>query len=119
MKINGGITFTPNFQDKSIEFLDLNISYKEDAFVTSTYFKKVDANSYFNFSSGHFHKWKNNIPYGQFRRIRKNCTVDHVFEEEAKVVKKRFKEKDYPEKTVQDAYIKIKNVDQDGCLHTK
>lgn len=113
-----GITLTPNYQEETIEFLDLNISYKDESYVTSAYFKKVEANSFLNFSSGHFHKWKN-IPYGQFRQIRTNCTEDLAFQKEARILKRRFKEEDYPEKLVQDAYEKIKNVSEDKCQTMK
>lgn len=93
-----GIKFTENFCDTEIQFLDLNISHNNDKFITSTHFKIVDTNSYLDFASGHYSKWKKNVPYGQFRRVQKNCSEDTTFEIQAKIIAKRFLEKGYPNK---------------------
>lgn len=66
---------------QQIEFLDLLISQNNQGFETSTYFKAVDANSYLDFQINHYRKWRENIPFGQLRRIRKNCTTNTKFEE--------------------------------------
>lgn len=114
-----GIKFTHNFSDIEIQFLDLSISHNNDNFITSTYFKSVDTNSYLDFSSGHYSKWKKNVPYGQFRRVRKNCSEDATFEIQAKIIAKRFLEKGYPIKLLEDAYTRAKSLNQNECLTSK
>lgn len=114
-----GIKFTLNFGENEIEFLDLVVSHDKDKFITSTYFKPVDINSYLDFKSGHYSKWKKNVPYGQFHRIRKNCTEDKTFEIQSKVIAKRFLDKGYPKKLVADAFDKARTLSQKDCLKTK
>lgn len=113
------IKFTPNFSWDAIEFLDLLISHDKYKFITATHFKKVDSNSYLDFNSGHFHKWKKNVPFGQFRRIRKNCTEDATYEEQAHLISQRFIEKGYPKGLIKEASNKARNLIQDQCLTTK
>lgn len=116
---NWGIQLTPNFSSTQIEFLDLSITHDDKSFITSTFFKKVDANSYLDFSSGHFHKWKRNVPYGQFRRIRKNCTEDSTYYKQATVIRKRFAEKGYPRGLIKNAMVKAGSLTQAECLKAK
>lgn len=114
-----GIKFTLNFSEREIEFLDLLITHDNHTFITSTFFKKVDANSYLDFNSGHFHKWKQNVPFGQFRRVRKNCTSDTTFKEQAEVISKRFLDKGYPKGLINNARKKAEVLSQEQCLTTK
>lgn len=61
-----GISFTLNYGDNALEFLDPMISHNEYHYTTCTYFKKVDINSYLEYNSGNFYKLKRDKPYGQF-----------------------------------------------------
>lgn len=70
---------------------------------TSTFFKKVDINSFLSFDSGHYKKWKINISYGQYRRIRKNCTNENKYHKQSKILKQPFKEKGYPNTLIKEA----------------
>lgn len=78
----------------------------------STYFKAVDSNSYLDFQSHHFRGWKENIQFGQFRRIRKNWANDHKFEKQAEIIRKRFREKGYTKNLVMGAYEKARKSNQ-------
>lgn len=88
-------------------------------FHTSTHFKRVDTNSYIDYSSNHYRKWKSNIPYGQFRRVRKNCTSNTIFEEQAAIIRTRFVEKGYPKPLIESAYDKVKNISQGNFFRAK
>lgn len=89
---NWGLSFTANSNSQEIEFLDLLVSLTNKKFITSTFFKKVDTYSYLSFDSGHFTKWKTNIPFGQYLRIRKNCMDDGMFVKQSKILQQRFRE---------------------------
>lgn len=106
------IKLTPKFAPFKIEFLDLMISQENNRFTTSTYFRSVDTNSYLHYRSHHYKKWKKNIPYGQFRCIRKNCTSDSIFEEQATIIQERFTEKGYPKPLLTKAYERTKKISQ-------
>ncbi|XP_056419489.1 uncharacterized protein LOC130360958 [Hyla sarda] len=90
-----GIKFTIEYNEDNINFLVLNIAHKGTNYITSTYFKKVDINSYLEYNSAHQKQWLKNVPYGQFKRIRKNCMEDNTFAIQAKILSKRFIEKNY------------------------
>lgn len=85
----------------------------------STYFKQVDSNSYLEFSSGHHDAWKHNVPFGQFRRVRKNCTEETTFEIQAEKIKQRFQDKGYPKGLIKNAFNRAKKLNQDTCLIPK
>lgn len=82
-----GIKFTLKFNNVEIEFLDVLIRKEKGRFSTSTFFKPVDSNSSLSFHSNHYRKWKENIPFGQMRRMRKNFTSDEKFEEQSQTIK--------------------------------
>lgn len=76
--------------------LEILMSQTEGKFITATFCKKVDANSFLDFHSGHCHKWKTNVPFGQFRHILKNWSEDETFERQSETILRRFLEKRYP-----------------------
>lgn len=103
-----GISFTPKYNTTEIDFLDLLITHDESRFITSTYFKQVDSNSYLEFSSGHHDAWKRNVPFGQFRLVLKNCTEETTFEIKAEKIKQRFQDKGYPKGLIKNAFNRAK-----------
>lgn len=76
----------------------------------------MDTNSYINFPSNHYRKWKLNIPFGQFKRVRKNCTQDTTFEKQALTIRRRFEEKGYPKQLLHEAYERAKGLSQKDLL---
>lgn len=111
-----GISFKPKHDSQQIEFLDLLICQNDEGFETSTYFKSVDANSDLNFQSNQYRKWKENIPFVQLRRMRKNCTTDTKFEDQSKIIVNHLKEKGFPDGLVTEAYKKVKTLSQEELL---
>lgn len=69
------LKFTSEINEKSICFLDLEVSIEGGTIKTKTYFKQTDVSSY-RFNSYHYRPWVANIPKGQFKRIKRNYT-DH------------------------------------------
>lgn len=112
-----GLQFSGEINVNNINYLDISISHKEGKIVTKNYFKDVDCNSFLHFSSNHHKQWLKNVPYGQFRRIRRNCTNDADFERQSEILKTRFKEKHYPAKLINDAYEKTDRLTQKICLN--
>lgn len=76
----------------------------------------MGSNSSLQFDSGHLRRWKENVSFGQYRRIRKNCTLNSDFETQAKIIQKRFSEKGYPESLTKQAYKRAKHLTQEQCL---
>ncbi|XP_056397711.1 uncharacterized protein LOC130293234 [Hyla sarda] len=103
---NWGIKFTLEHSERSITFLDLNISHDNKRFVTSTHFQSVEVNSYLEFDSAHYKPWLRNVPSWQYKRIKKNCTDDETFRMQANILTNRFREKKYPKSIIQGAFMK-------------
>lgn len=68
---NWGIRFTLKCNSNEINFLDLLINQKYIRVVTCTNFKQYDINRY-------------------IRKCEKNCTEDQAFEDQAKMIRRRF-----------------------------
>lgn len=75
--------------------MDLVIKKEEGKFTTQTFFKSVDRNSYLPLDSCHYTPWLDNIPKGQFSRLRRNCTIKEMFMKQVKLVGERFVQKGY------------------------
>lgn len=65
---------------------------------TRNYFKPMDVNSYIGYESCHYAPWIRNIPKGQFKRLKINCTKIEDFLIQSNTVKGRFLEQKYDEK---------------------
>lgn len=107
------------YPHKEIDFLDLIINKDAGRITTATYFKSVDTNSYLDFGGGHLQQWKTNVPFGQYRLVRKNCTIDTTFKKQAKVLQKRFLDKEYPISLTTQSYNKGKTYIQECFLREK
>ncbi|CAH2284021.1 Hypothetical predicted protein, partial [Pelobates cultripes] len=104
-----GLSFTYKKHKSTIEFLDLTLIGTISSIVTKTFQKSVDVNGYLHAMSGHHPTWIQNIPLGQFTRIRRNCSYVSDYEKESLVLSRRFVEKSYPLNNILQAYLKGHN----------
>ncbi|MEE6515787.1 hypothetical protein FKM82_024830 [Ascaphus truei] len=106
-----GLKFTFDINNLSTVFLDLALSIDTDFnIITTTHFKSVSVNSYVHASSNHHKHWLNNIPLGQFNRIRRNCTRDVDFENQSVTLGKKFLSKGYDPVVVSDSLSKVSSI---------
>ncbi|CAH2219440.1 Hypothetical predicted protein, partial [Pelobates cultripes] len=87
----------------------LTLTGTKGRITTKTFQKSVDVNGYLHAKSGHHPTWIQNIPLGQFTRIRRNCSFMSDYEKESLVLCQRFIEKSYPPNKVLNAYLKGHN----------
>ena len=113
------ISLVWKIDDKSVDFLDLNISIEKDKIVTKTHFKNVDMNSYLSTDSCHFKPWLFNIPKGQLVRLRRNCTYESDYSLQADMIGLRFKEKGYEESWIKGQIDTVKKLDRKEMLQDK
>lgn len=99
--------------------MEITIFIEENKIHTKKLFKTVDCNSFLDDKSDHQKNWLNNIPYGQFRRIRRNCTRDEDYRTKSKILSQRFREKNYPHQIISVAYNKAKTLSQKTCIAPK
>lgn len=101
-----GLSFTFVTNSNTLPFLDLELGHDEvtSTIVSKNYIKSTAVNSYLLYNSCHNPKWINNIPKGQFCRLRQNCTRENDYVDQSLLLKKKFKDKDYPEAHVDQAF---------------
>lgn len=100
-------------------FLDLLIHLEGGKLRTTTYKKPTDRNSLLSFRSHHPKALRENLPYGQFIRIRRNCTTTQDYEEQATDLEEDLQERDYPKEVVRKARKRAKNNNRQALLETK
>ena len=92
----------PNWNTKHpLSFLNL--------FCTRKIVKETATHSYLHYTSCHPKNCTRKGPYGQFLRIKRNCTKDADFEKRAEDMKKHYAERGYPNEIIQDSYNKAKS----------
>lgn len=69
-----GLCFTHVIDPDSLVFLDLELLHDADSFFTRSHIKPVGGNFHLHFDSCHHPACKNNIPKGQFLRLKRNCS---------------------------------------------
>ena len=73
-KMKSIIKFEVNKSESEVNFLDVSVKLEDGSLSTSLFCKATDAHLYLNYSSNHPKHVLNNIPKGQFIRIRRICS---------------------------------------------
>ena len=105
-----------NISDKSVNFLDLDITISTNKLITKTHFKSVDSNSYLSLNSCHHKSWLLNIPKGQLVRIKRNCTNNTDFLTQAEFIGARFKNKGYSDNFIDEQIQSVAGLDRNTML---
>ena len=92
------LRFTNHISDQELPFLDLLIVINHGQLHTKTYSKPTDRNSLLRFDSHHPKALRENLPYGQFLRIRRNCSQLSDYDDQAKHLSTKLDTKGYPKK---------------------
>lgn len=111
------IKFTFETSETSIDFLDTTIVKNEDSTLYSKiYNKPTNAFLYLHCQSCHPKHQKENIPFAQALRIRKICTKDLDFENEAIRLISRFLLRGYPEALLIKAINRARDTNREELL---
>ncbi|XP_075448365.1 uncharacterized protein LOC142490239 [Ascaphus truei] len=111
------LRFTFDINKYSINFLDLELMVNnKNEIVTKTFFKKVSTNAYLHFNSNHYHKWLENVPRGQFLRIRRNCSLDSDYLAQGDALVKKFVDKGYNHHKVLETFKQVGKLDRQELL---
>lgn len=103
---------------KILTFLDIQIFINSDRTVGTTLFRKPSVgNSLLHANSFHPVSMITNVPYGQYLRLRRNCSEVVQFELEAKALRDRLRLRGYSNKCLKKAYIRAKKQDRLNLIH--
>ncbi|CAH2329928.1 Hypothetical predicted protein, partial [Pelobates cultripes] len=113
------LIFSPVFSQNEINFLDLTIFIEDEKIKTKTFFKPTDANSFINTESNHHPNWLRGVPRSQFTRIRRNCTDEKTFLDQASFLKNKFLEKGYANNFINKEIMHSYNKERGDLLINK
>lgn len=117
---NPNIRLSMEFSDKEIHFLDLKITLDTLGFLhTSLYRKSTDRNTLLHAESFHPKNLIDNIPFGQYQRLRRICDSETDFDHQAQEMHERFTQRGYRAKTLQTALSRAKSLDRKSLLTKK
>ena len=95
------LKFTHSISDTSLSFLDISITIQSDSdhpkLTTSIFYKETDSHSYLLYTSSHPKPCRDSIPHAQFQRLRRICSEDQDFEDQAEKMVDFFHARQYPE----------------------
>ena len=97
------LKFTGELNMNTINFLDVNLTGVGDKVVSSIHRKSTAGNALLRADSAHPKHTIRGVPYGQFLRLRRLCSVPETFDREAHNMALRFKDRGYPEHIITKA----------------
>lgn len=98
--------------------MDLEIQQEDDGIQTKTFFKP-DRNSYIPVDSCHYDPWFINVPKGQLIRLRRNCTIQSVFMDQATLIGDTFISKGYNEHFIHEKIKEVYETPRDKLIQDK
>jgi hypothetical protein len=113
------IKFTMEQSTDEIPFLDLYIQLRDNRITTRTYHKPTDAHNYLHYSSNHPSHQKKGIPYSQFLRMVRNCTLRKDAEYSINLLFQKFLQRGYPRRLLQEQKTKALVLTQETILAPK
>lgn len=108
-----------NITHETVDFLDLKIGQEQGKLQTTLFRKDTATNSLLHYSSFHPQHLKRGIPTGQFARIKRNCSTEEEFNQQARSLSERFKVRGYPRKIISKSFQKIKQQPREQLLQKK
>ena len=110
------IKFTTETSTKEIPFLDTLVKLSGTNISTDLYTKPTDSHNYLYYDSAHPQRCKDSIPYSQFLRIRRICTLNEDFDRNVIELCKHFLRRKYPLKLLHQAATLARGKDRATLL---
>ncbi|XP_053568388.1 uncharacterized protein LOC128657974 [Bombina bombina] len=111
------IFLTSETSERELNFLDITLKKEGLRIVTENYRKKNATNSILHANSSHPNHLKRGIPYGQFLRLRRNCSSLSKFDIHAQQMKERFLQRGYSNKCLKKSLWKARKMSRDDLLY--
>ncbi|KAJ1151578.1 hypothetical protein NDU88_004358 [Pleurodeles waltl] len=94
--LDTNLRFSSSISDQEVSFLDLRITLRDGYLHSSVYHKPTDRNSLLLYNSHHPKSLRDNLPFGQFLRIRRNCSDADDFHLQANTLCSKLGARNYP-----------------------
>ncbi|CAJ0941415.1 unnamed protein product [Ranitomeya imitator] len=103
---------------RELEFLDILIQTAPSGNLTTEVFRKPTAtNTLLHATSLHPRATIKGIPTGQFLRLKRICSDNYSFEEQAKTMRQRFRDRGYNKKMIRDGYHRARHTPRNELLY--
>eukprot|EP00745_Piridium_sociabile_P023737 TRINITY_DN3707_c0_g1_i1.p1 TRINITY_DN3707_c0_g1~~TRINITY_DN3707_c0_g1_i1.p1 ORF type:complete len:909 (-),score=150.62 TRINITY_DN3707_c0_g1_i1:630-3356(-) len=111
------LKFTHQISTTTVSFLDISISITDsNILLTTVFYKDTDSHSYLTFSSSHPTSCRESIPYSQFLRLRRLCSDDADFQQQARQMTTFFTSRGYPIDIVREALKRASSVSRSQLI---
>jgi hypothetical protein len=110
------INFTAEYSKRTVNFLDMKVKIQNKRIQTDLYSKPTDSHSYLLYDSAHPQRCKDSIPYSQFLRVRRICSLDCDFKEHLLKFTCHFMTRGYPMALLEKAASLVKALNRDELL---
>ena len=112
------IKFTAEYSRDKVSFLDTWVKISNDGKIyTDLYSKPTDTHNYLHFSSCHPSHCKTGGPYGEFLRLRRNCSNMNDFLKHANERKLDYLRRGYPLDLIEESINKATNQNRERLLN--
>jgi hypothetical protein len=110
------IKFTAEYSKFAVNFLDMKVKLQDNMIITDLYTKPTDSHSYLLYDSAHPQRCKDSIPYSQFLRVKRICSLESDFKEHILKFTSFFMCRGYPMKLLQEAATRVMSLDRNELL---
>ncbi|XP_078518179.1 uncharacterized protein LOC144782740 [Lissotriton helveticus] len=113
---NNFLRFTIEHNQYSLAFLDLLITAAPEALKSELYRKPMSRNSLLQYGICHPKSLRDNLPFGQFLRVQRNCSTKESFRKHAMDLENQLLEREYPKKIVRMSKKRASNNNREALL---
>lgn len=117
--LDPNLRFTHTCNSKEVIFLDLVITKEAGKLTTKTHQKPTAKNNLLNFTSFHPRPLEENLPYGQYLRLRRNCSAVADFKRQSEDLTTKLKNRDYSANILTKSYKRAHNQPCAALLEAK
>ncbi|XP_045188274.1 uncharacterized protein LOC123546150 [Mercenaria mercenaria] len=113
------IKFTHTISNKSVSFLDVQVSKSDSLQIeTDIYVKETSNHQYLDYTSCHPKMCKDGIPYSQAKRYRRIISDDDSFDSSLHELRDFFLDRNYPKSVIDAAFEKVSHMTQSDALNS-
>ena len=113
------IKFTSESSTERMNFLDTTVKLDKDRnLITTLYNKPTDTHLFLDYTSAHPSTVTSKGPYGQYLRLRRICSLDQDFEENADKLTEYYLKRGYSIKQFKNHHARVKKFTQRELLDT-
>ena len=113
---HSSIKFTVTKSTTSVDFLDLTVKKTTNGISTELFIKPTSSLAYLHRNSCHPRHVFTSLPYGEFLRVRRNCSDNASFDLYAARLKQAFCNRGYDPQEIQTALDKARTQDRTQLL---